>query len=105
MYTSVSFHKILPEHIDDYIVNMRVCAEKTNQEPGCIRYEVMQDVNDPSMMCLLQVFRDSDAYQAHQDAEHHRTWIELSGGWRDRSITQRHEMQHITPLTTKATSS
>src|SRR6266550_2375675 len=100
MYTSVSFHKILPERLDDYIVNMRVCAEKSNQEPGCIRYEVMQDVADPTMMCLFQVFQDEDAYQAHQDAEHHLVWIAMSGAWRDQSVRERHEMKYITPIQT-----
>ena len=98
MYTVISFHKILPQHIDDYIENMRVCAEKSNQEPGCIRYEVMQDVDDPSMFCLFQVFQDTDAYQYHQDAEHHRHWIEISSGWRDQSVRERHELRYITPV-------
>jgi autoinducer 2-degrading protein len=102
MYTSVSFHKILPQHLDDYIANMRICAAKSNQEPGCIRYEVMQDVNDLTMMCLFQVFRDADAYQAHQVAEHHKEWMELSGGWRDQSVRIRHEMGYITPAPTRA---
>lgn len=104
MYTSVSFHKILSQHLDDYIVNMRVCAEKSNREPGCVRYEVMQDVQDPTMMCLFQVFQDDEAYQAHQDAKHHREWIALSGGWRDQSVRDRHEMTYITPMSSKATS-
>jgi autoinducer 2-degrading protein len=98
MYTVIGFNKILPEHVDDYIENMRVCAEKTNQEPGCIRYEAMQDVNDPTVMCLFQVFADEAAYQAHQEAEHHTVWIEMSGGWRDPSARTRHELRYITPL-------
>jgi quinol monooxygenase YgiN len=103
MYTVILFNKILAEHVDDYIENMRVCAAKTNQEPGCIRYEVMQDVDDPTIMCLFQVFRDEAAYQAHQDSEHHRVWIEMSGAWRDPSARSRHEMRYITPSPTKAT--
>lgn len=98
MYVSVSFHKILPQHIDDYITNMNICAEASNREPGCIRYEVMQDVSDPGMMCLFQVFKDADAYQAHQDAEHHVHWVAISRDWRDRNFADRHEMQYITPL-------
>ena len=77
---------------------MRVCAEKTNQEPGCIRYEVMQATEDRSLMCLFQVFRDEAAYQAHQEAEHHKRWVQLSGGWRDPSVRMRHEMEYITPI-------
>lgn len=98
MYTVLGFNKILPEHIDDYIENMRICAEKSNQEPGCIRYEVMQDVDDPSIMLLFQVFEDDAAYQVHQDSEHHRAWIELSGDWRDPSGRTRNEMRYITPI-------
>ena len=97
MYTVILFNKILAEHVDDYIVNMRVCAEKTNLEPGCIRYEVMQDVDDPTIMCLFQAFRDEAAYQAHQESEHHRVWLEMSGAWRDPSARSRHEMRYITP--------
>jgi autoinducer 2-degrading protein len=104
MYISVSFHKILPERVDDYIVNMRICAQKSNQEPGCIRYEVMQDVEDPTLMFLFQVFTDEAAYQVHQDSEHHRVWIELSGGWRDLSYRNRHEMRYVTPAPAKAAS-
>ncbi len=98
MYTSVSFHKILPQHLDDYITNMRVCAEKTNKEPGCIRYEVMQDESDPTLMLLFQIFRDAGAYQAHQDAQHHRDWSAMSRDWRDTSVAERHLMDFITPL-------
>ncbi len=102
MYTVLGFNKILPEHIDDYIENMRICAEKSNQEPGCIRYEVMQDLEDPSIMCLFQVFADDDAYQIHQDSEHHRVWMELSGSWRDPSGRTRNQMTYITPAPVKA---
>jgi quinol monooxygenase YgiN len=97
MYTVILFTKILPQHVDDYIENMRICAEATNQEPGCIRYEVMQDVADATMMCLFQVFKDDAAYQSHQDAEHHRVWIEKSGPWRDPSVRSRSELRYITP--------
>ena len=101
MYTSVSFHKILPQHVGDYITNMKVCAEASNKEPGCIRYEVMQCQDDPTLMCLLQVFAGADAYQAHQDAPHHQVWVGLSRDWRDGPATNRHEMTHVTPLREK----
>jgi autoinducer 2-degrading protein len=101
MYTVIGFTKLLPQHVDDYIKNMRVCAAKSNQEPGCIRYEVIQDVDDPTVMCLFQVFKDDGAYQAHQDSEHHRVWIQMSGAWRDGPMRERHEMRYITPSPAK----
>lgn len=97
MYTVIGFTRVLPEHVSDYIENMRICAQKTNQEPGCIRYEVMQDVAEPTLMCLFQIFEDEAAYQSHQDSEHHGVWIEMSGPWRDQSMRNRHEMRYVTP--------
>jgi len=101
MYTVILFTKVLPQHVDDYIQNMRVCATATDKEPGCVRYEVMQDLEDPTVMCLFQVFADEAAYQSHQDAEHHRVWIELSGPWRDPNARRRNEMRYITPEPSK----
>jgi quinol monooxygenase YgiN len=101
MYTVIGFTKVLPQHVDDYIANMRMCAEATNREAGCIRYEVMQDTEDPTLMCLFQVFDDEAAYQAHQEAEHHRVWIEVSGPWREGPMRERHEMRYITPAPAK----
>jgi (4S)-4-hydroxy-5-phosphonooxypentane-2,3-dione isomerase len=101
VYTVISFTRVFPQHVDDYIENMNICAQKTNQEPGCIRYEVMQDVADPTLMFLYQVFQDEAAYKSHQDAEHHRVWIEKSGPWRDQGAPGRHELKYITPLSSR----
>ena len=101
MYTVVLFNKVLPAHVDAFVQGMAVCAEATNKEAGCIRYEALQDVDDPTWMCLFQVFEDEAAYQFHQDTEHHRAWIELSGAWRDPSARIRHEMSYITPLSSR----
>src|SRR5687768_4056162 len=97
MYTLILFNKVLPEHVDAFIEGMRVCAEATHKEAGCIRYEAMQDVDDPTVICLFQVVKDEAAYQFHQDAEHDRVWIALSGGWRDNSARVRHAPSYGTP--------
>ena len=101
MYTLVLFNKVLPGHVTEFIEGMTVCAEATNKEPGCIRYEAMQDVDDPTVICLFQVFEDKAAYDFHQETEHHRVWIELSGAWRDPSARVRHELRYVTPLSAK----
>jgi quinol monooxygenase YgiN len=101
MYTLVLMNKVLPDHVDEFVEGMKACAEATNREAGCIRYEAMQDVNDPTWICLFQVFEDKAAYDFHQDTQHHRDWIALSGAWRDTSARVRHELNYITPLSAR----
>lgn len=97
MYTIISFHIVLREHLNNYIENMRLCARQSTAEPGCVRYEVLQDEDDETVFCLTQVFRDEDAYRAHQVAEHHLHWMNISADWRDRSKHTRHQLRFITP--------
>ena len=104
MEVTVGFAKILPDHVDDYIENMKVVAANSNQEPGCIYYGALQDLNDPTVMCLIMIFEDAEASKIHGDSEHHRIWSELnsSGGWRDRSAARSNKMRFITPAPVKS---
>ena len=99
MEVTVNFAKILPEHVDDYIQNMKVVAEASNREPGCVYYGALQDLKDPTVMCLIMIYTDEEASKIHTDSEHHRIWSELNskGGWRDPSGANNHRMQFITP--------
>jgi len=101
--TTVSFAKIYPDHVDDYIENMKIVAAKSNEETGCIYYGALQDVNDPTVMCLIMIYADEEASKIHSASEHHRIWSELnsSGNWRDRSAAKTNRMKFITPPPTK----
>ena len=78
MYVIVGFHKILPERLHEYLENVKLHAQNSGSEPGCIRYEVLQDEDDPNTICLHEVFEDEAAFHAHQATEHYKSWMELS---------------------------
>ena len=96
MYVIVGFHKILPEHVDEYIENVRRHAANSEREPGCPRYEVLQGRDDPTVMCLFEVFQDEEAFIAHRDSAHHDSWMELSRDWREVSPMHRYVMDFVT---------
>lgn len=95
MYVVVGFHKIKPECVDDYIANIRGHAERSNAEPGCARYEVLRDADDPALFMLYEVFQDEVAFRTHQDSEHHERWMTMSADWREVSPVARYEMAHV----------
>ena len=41
-----------------------------NDEPGCVRFDVIQDAGDPNRIWLYEVYQDEAAFQAHTQAPH-----------------------------------
>ena len=39
-------------------------------EPGCLRFDVIQDADDPNRVWLYEVYRDEAAFVAHTEAPH-----------------------------------
>ena len=97
MYVVLGLHKILSSCLQDYLENVKLHARSSLLEPGCVRYEVLQDEDDPATICLYEVFEDEAAFQAHRAADHYKWWMELSRGWRDGGVRERHVMRYVTP--------
>lgn len=43
-------------------------------EPGCLRFEVLQDASDPETYYFFEVYRDEAAIQAHRETPHFARW-------------------------------
>jgi (4S)-4-hydroxy-5-phosphonooxypentane-2,3-dione isomerase len=43
-------------------------------EPGCLRFNVLQDQQDPNVYCFFEVYRDEAALEAHRAAPHYAVW-------------------------------
>lgn len=43
-------------------------------EPGVLRFDVVQDLNDPAHFVFVEVYRDADAALAHKDTAHYARW-------------------------------
>ncbi len=41
-----------------------------NDEPGCLRFDVIQDAGDENRIWLYEVYQDEDAFHAHTQAPH-----------------------------------
>lgn len=58
-------------------------------EPGCLAYSFAEDLEEPGLLRIFEVFRDREAQQAHAASQHMKdwraTWAELGIG--DKQIT------------------
>ena len=50
-----------------------------NDEPGCLRFDVLQDTEHENRIHLFEVYQDEAAVDAHRAAPHYTKW-RLRGG-------------------------
>lgn len=75
--------KIKPGHKDAFMEATMGDAEGSNKnEPGCLRFDVLQDNNDPNTVYLYEVYKDRAAWEvAHRGTPHYKKWRETVQQW------------------------
>ena len=89
MYAVLNIIKVNPEHLNDFVVNVRKHAKNSLGEPGCLRYEVLQDTKDPQTICLYEVFRSEADLDKHREHDYYKRWMVMSRDWRDATSSSR----------------
>ena len=74
--------QIKPEHREAFMEAMLDDARGSVQnEPGCLRFDVIQDAEDPNRIHLYEVYRDQAAIEAHRQAPHYTKWRDIVKDW------------------------
>ena len=82
--------EIQPEHREAFMESMLDDARgSNNDEPGCLRFDVLQDNEDPNKIHLYEVYKDQAAVDAHRQAPHYTKWRETVKDWFDGEIVRR----------------
>jgi quinol monooxygenase YgiN len=50
---------------DALVEALHVLMHPTHQEPGCIRYELNQRIDDPRWITYIEKWKDNDAFDQH----------------------------------------
>ena len=59
------------ECVEEYLPVIKELVEKTNAlDPGCIKYELCKDVNDPAHFVMLEEWEDQKSLDAHMKSAH-----------------------------------
>lgn len=95
MYIVLNIIRVKQQHLDEFVAGVRAHARRSNAEPGCVHYAVLQDVDDPEVISLYEVFEDEAAFRAHLEYPHYRHWMTLSAGWRHDEERIRHVLDYV----------
>ncbi len=50
-------------------------------EPGCVRFDIIQDEKEPNRIYLYEVYTDRAAFDVHLTTPHFRRWSETVKDW------------------------
>ena len=83
MYVIIAPIQIKAGYKDQFIeAVVEDARSSTANEPGCLRFDVIQDANDANRIWLYEVYKDEAAFQAHLQAPHLLKFRETTQDWR-----------------------
>jgi len=59
---------------DVFFAAARTMLAATRSEPGCIRYDLMQDIEDPEHLTFVEEWENREALAAHFKTAHMAAW-------------------------------
>lgn len=65
---------VKPEFVEAFIAATIENARNSVQEPGIARFDVIQQLDDPTRFVLVEVYRTSDDPAEHKKTAHYQTW-------------------------------
>lgn len=70
---------VKPEKMQEFLELIKYDAEHSEKdEPGCLRFDVLQDTEDPNKFFYYEVYRDEAARMAHRETPHYKHYAEKS---------------------------
>ena len=74
--------EIVPERKADFLEAMRIDAEGSRAEDGCLRFDLLQDQSDENTFFFYEAYKDTDAIAVHKETAHYKAWSDFkaSGG-------------------------
>jgi quinol monooxygenase YgiN len=68
------FVHVKPESVHAFEAATRENARNSVQEPGVVRFDVVQQDDDPTRFLLMEIYRTSEDPARHKQTTHYATW-------------------------------
>ena len=68
------FVHVLPESVEAFRTASLANAAASIREPGVVRFDVVQETDEPSRFVLFEVYRGQEGAAAHKQTAHYQTW-------------------------------
>ncbi len=68
--------RVKPEAVDSFKKASLENARNSVKESDVARFDVIQQVDDPTRFVLIEVYRTAEAPASHRETAHYKTWRE-----------------------------
>ena len=72
--------KVKPEALEDFRAATLENARNSVQEAGVVRFDVLQQEDDPTHFVLQEIYRTPDAPARHRETAHYAAWRDAVAG-------------------------
>ena len=69
--------QVKAEFIEAFKAATRANARASRLELGVLRFDVLQQADDPAKFVLVEIYRDADAAVAHKETPHYPVWRDM----------------------------
>lgn len=66
--------EVKPEFVAGFVDATIENAKNSIQEPGIVRFDVIQQTDDPNRFLVVEVYRNEAATKAHKETPHYAKW-------------------------------
>ena len=81
MHVTIVNVSVKSDHINDFIEASRLNHEASIQEPGNLRFDVLQSSEDPAHFVLYEAYVSADAAAGHKKTAHYLLWRKTVADW------------------------
>ncbi len=81
MIVTCVYVSVKEDHIDDFIKATVMNHEESVKEPGNLRFDLIQETNDPGKFMLYEAYDSEEASARHKQTPHYELWRNTVANW------------------------
>jgi (4S)-4-hydroxy-5-phosphonooxypentane-2,3-dione isomerase len=74
MHIVLVYVHVKPECVDDFIAKTNINAQNSIKEKGIVRFDFLQQADDPTRFTLIEVYRQESDQALHRETQHYLDW-------------------------------
>ena len=74
MIVTIVYVHVKPDRVEDFVNATRANYEGSIEEPGNLRFDVLQSADEPTRFVLYEAYLDEEAAAAHKATPHYAVW-------------------------------